>query len=313
VGKGDYSDDDLSDEDKPKKKAPVKKKYDSSSEDEAANAPPINVDELEDLIADIEAQAEGRLRAPRTAGLKQLGARKTTARKQVQGALDGDDLDRILDEISHSAKTKVAGNSDKLGFGVIDAERKFDLRAPKASACGSMVECTLFVYSQTGEKTRVPAKHIEVKLIGQPGLKHELIDQKDGSWSIRFRPEAEGRIIIQIDGYGKRQFDWAIDISEPVEAKECTAVATDLLKVNQQCNVTITARDPKGRQLKIGGAKFDLAFTGAGQLSQVGLFDRMDGTYTLSFVPDSVGEYAIFVTLDGKPIKNHPLTFKVTK
>lgn len=49
----------------------------------------------------------------------------------MKGALDGDDLDRILDEISASAKKKVAGKSDELGFGVINAERKFDLRAPK--------------------------------------------------------------------------------------------------------------------------------------------------------------------------------------
>jgi hypothetical protein len=109
--KGDYSDDDLSDSDEaPKKKAPVKKKYESSSSDEEdANSPPMNVDELDDLIADIEGQANGRLRAPRTAGLKNYGARKTTNRKQVKGALDGDDLDRILEEIFDSAKSKVSG------------------------------------------------------------------------------------------------------------------------------------------------------------------------------------------------------------
>jgi hypothetical protein len=176
-----------------------------------------------------------------------------------------------------------------------------------------MVECTLFVYTQTGEKTRVPSKHIDVKLVGQPGLKHDLIDLKDGSWSIRFRPEREGRVIMNIDGYGKRQFEWAIEISEPVAAKECTAAPNEPLKVGAQCTATITARDPKGRQLKIGGAKFDLAFSGAGQLSQVGLFDRMDGTYTLAFVPDTAGQYAIFITLEGLEIKTHPLTFTVTK
>jgi len=313
--KGDYSDDDLSDSDEaPKKKAPVKKKYESSSsDDEDANSPPMNVDELDDLIADIEGQANGRLRAPRTAGLKNYGARKTTNRKQVKGALDGDDLDRILEEISDSAKAKVSGQTEKLGFGVINAERKFDLRAPKAAACGTMVECTLFVYTQTGEKTRVPQKHIEVKLVGQPGLKHELIDGKDGSWTIRFRPEREGKVIMNIDGYNKRQFEWPIEISEPVSAKECTAIANEPLKVGAQCSATITARDPKGRQLKIGGAKFDLAFSGAGQLSQVGLFDRMDGTYTLAFVPDTAGQYAIFITLETLEIKTHPLTFTVSK
>jgi hypothetical protein len=312
--KGDYSDDDLSDSgDVPKKKAPVKKKYESSSSGDDTNAPPVNLDELEDLIADIESQASGRLRAPRTAGLRTYGARKTTTRKQVKGALDGDDLDRILEEISDSARKKVAGNTETLGFGVINAERKFDLRAPKAAPCNAMVECTLFVYTQTGEKTRVPQKHIEVKLVGMPGLKHELIDQKDGSWTLRFRPDREGRVVLQIDGYGKRQFDWPIDISEPVAAKECTVLPNEPIKANTQCTATITARDSRARQLRIGGAKFDLAFSGAGQLSQVGLFDRMDGTYTLAFVPDTAGQYAIFITLEGVEIKTHPFIINVSK
>jgi len=122
-----------------------------------------------------------------------------------------------------------------------------------------------------------------------PGLNHDLIDQKDGSWTIRFRPDREGKVIIQIDGYGKRQFDWEIMISEPVSAKECTAVANEPMKVQTESTVTIIARDRKAKQLKVGGAKFDLAFSGAGQLGQVGLFDRMDGSYTLQFVPDTPG------------------------
>lgn len=71
------------------------------------------------------------------------------------------------------------------------------------------------------------------------------------------------------------------------------------------------ARDAAGKQLKVGGAKFNLGFNGAGQLSQVGLLDRMDGTYTLSFVPDTAGQYAIFISLDGHDIKTHPLVFTV--
>jgi hypothetical protein len=289
----------------------VKRKPVESDDDD--NAPPFDPNELDDLIADIESQASGRLRGPRTAGLKNYGARKTTNRKQVKGALDGDDLDRIFEEISSSAKSKVTGDSDKLGFGVINAERKFDLRAPKAAAVGANVECTLFVYTHTGEKTRIPSKHLDIKIQGQPGLKHTLDDKKDGTWSIRFKPEHEGRVTLFIDGYGKRQFEWPIDIFTEVDAKQCTAIANDPIRVNQQGTSTITARDTKGKQLRIGGASFNLAFAGAGQLSQVGLADGMDGTYTLAFVADTVGEYAIFITLDDVPIKTHPLTIKVVK
>src|SRR5690606_30052277 len=56
----------------------------------------VTVDDLDDLVADLERQE--RRRIPPSGGLQVVGARKTTTRRQVKGALDGDDLERIVAE-----------------------------------------------------------------------------------------------------------------------------------------------------------------------------------------------------------------------
>jgi len=307
---GDYDDTMDSDEEDSKPKASVMKKY---------AAPVISVpsavsaEDLDDLVADLERQDRRRL--PAAGGLRVVGARKTTSRKQVKGALDGDDLDRIVDEINAHARRHIQANqaTEKLGFGVINAERKFDLRAPKTATVAAVVECTIFVYTQSGERSRIPAKHFSVRCNGEAatGLRTELTDNKDGSYTIRFKPEREGKLYLEIDAYNERQFNWQIDISPGPEAKQCTAEAKTPFRVDQQCTVIITARDRTGEQLKVGGAQFNLSFAGAGQLGQVGLTDCMNGTYSLQFFPDKVGQYAIFISLDGVDIKTHPLVFNV--
>lgn len=147
------------------------------------------------------------------------------------------------------------------------------------------VESTLFVFTQSGEKSRIPARQISVAVStrGQP-VQHEFIDNKDGTYTIRFRPAKEGVHVITIDAYEKRQFEWEVTVYGAAVPKECTAEANEPLRVNEyatlrrtlvllrsrQCTCTIVARDHTGKQLKVGGAKFNLGFNGAGQLSQVG-------------------------------------------
>lgn len=133
-----------------------------------------------------------------------------------------------------SAKRKVAGQTDKLGFGVINAERKFDLRAPKDATVRTAVESTLFVFTQSGEKSRIPQRQISVAVSahGRP-VAHDFIDNKDGTYTIRFRPESEGVHVMTIDAYEKRQFEWEVVVYGAAVPGECTAVANEPLHVNE--------------------------------------------------------------------------------
>jgi len=82
-------------------------------------------------------------------------------------------------------------------------------------------------------------------------------------------------------------------------------------KVNQKGEVILYARDNTGNDLKVGGAKVGLSFNGAGQLTEVGLLDRMDGTYSISFVPDTPGTYTLWLTIAGIDIQSCPIQFVV--
>jgi len=96
-------------------------------------------------------------------------------------------------------------------------------------------------------------------------------------------------------------------------AANCTAVANETYKLNQRGEITVVARDDTNKQLRCGGAKFHLSFAGSGQLNDVNLLDRMDGSYTLTFVPSAVGHYGLFVSLDGTDISGSPFNFMVSK
>eukprot|EP01128_Nolandella_sp_AFSM9_P004520 TRINITY_DN203_c1_g7_i1.p1 TRINITY_DN203_c1_g7~~TRINITY_DN203_c1_g7_i1.p1 ORF type:complete len:331 (+),score=106.39 TRINITY_DN203_c1_g7_i1:28-1020(+) len=311
-GAPDYSDS-LSDSDD----LPSRKKYSSSSdedsESDSEDETVFDVEDLDDLIGELEEQdknGEIRAQAPRVKGLKANAPRKTTKRKIVKGVLDGDDLDRILDEIDDAAREKVKGDTSKLGFGVINAERKFDLRAPQAVAINSNVEATLIVSTQSGEKSRIPMKLMKIELLSDYDLAHTVSDNKDGTYTIKFKPTKVGVVTLQIDGYGKRQFDWEVTVAPLAHPAHCTAVAPSRMTVKSECVVIITSRDETGKQLEIGGADFSLSFHGVGQLDDVGLMDQGDGTYKLIFTPDTLGEYAVFISLDGKEIKDYPFKFE---
>jgi len=272
------------------------------------------VDDIDAMIAEIEGNKVHR-RKPKTTNAQNVGARKNPAarRRDVVKALDGDDLDRILEEIQHKSKEKAKAGMSKLGWGVVNAERKFDLMAPKFILEGQDVKCTLIVTSVTGDKAPIPRHELEVSLNGSKAPLR-VLDNGDGTWAITFHPtDVKKEVFLVIHTYGKEQFNWKIELCGHPVAANCTADAAETYKLNQRGEVSIHAKDKNKQNLKVGGAKFSLSFAGAGQLNDVGLLDKMDGSYSLTFVPSAIGHYGLFISLDGEDISGSPINFMVTK
>lgn len=281
----------------------------SSEEEEKGGGVTIQEDELDSLIADIESQDSRRIR-PKTKDFKSVGARKTTARKKVTSTLDGDALDSILDEIQKVTSERVKENMNKLGWGVVSAERKFDLTAPRYALVGTTITPILIVTTNSGDRARVDPSNFNYTLNGMD-INSSVVDNQDGSYSVSFVADELGPVQLNIDIFGERQFEWEIIICAYPDAKKCTAEAKPVYQVNSSCEIIIHARDASGETLKVGGAKFGIAFSGAGQLNEVALLDKMDGSYGLTFVPSAPGQYAIFLSLDGEDIQTTPVTFTV--
>ena len=89
--------------------------------------------------------------------------------------------------------------------------------------------------------------------------------------------------------------------------------------VNTEYKLSVKARDSNGQPYPHGGIKIDvmaeLRSNAIGhQLSSQGkLENHMDGTYTLTFIPQAAGPHQIRITMDGQHIKNSPYDLEVRK
>jgi len=282
---------------------------DSSSEEGGGKS--FTLEDLDSLMAEVESSETSRRRQPTLVDAKKVGARKTTTRKTVQGALSGQDLDTILDTIMGAASKKLDQHKSALGWGVVSTDRKFDLRAPEATSVGEVCKCTLIVTLKNGERTRVPVDAMKIEFLGQQ-VRSTFEDNGDGTYLIQFIPPNLGKIQINIDAYGERQFEWQIDVCSAPDPSTCTAVLLAPPKVNYPVNILITASDSRGNRFKVGGANFQLGFAGVGQLLNVSLDDNLDGTYSLTATPNSRGDYMIYISLGDVDIKASPVQFNVT-
>jgi len=290
--------------------APLRGSSSSSSDD--GDGKSFTLEDLDSLMAEVESSESHRIRQPALNDTKKLGARKTTTRKAVGGALSGQDLDAILENIMGAAGKKIESSKSELGWGVVSTDRKFDMRAPSHTPVGELCVGTLIVTLSNGERTRIPVESLSVQFIGMDGVRSGVDDNGDGTYAIKFIPPQLGKVQINIDAYGTRQFEWQVEVCSAPDPATCRAVLqTNPPRANQELRVLITACDSTGQAFKVGGANFSLGFAGVGQLTEVGLEDQLDGTYLLKATPNSRGQYMIYISLGDVDIGASPVSFNV--
>jgi len=281
----------------------------ASSASEGEGHSNFTLDDLDSLMAEVES-SETRRRQPAMLESKKLGARKTVQRKTVQSALDGQDLDAILDTIMGAAAKKAEQDKSSLGWGVVNTDRKFDLRAPEHTPVGDLCECTIIVTLPNGERTRVPLDAMNVTFVGMQ-VRSSFEDNGDGTYAIKFIPPNLGKLQMNIDAYGVRQFEWQIESCSPPDPETCQAKLASPAKVGQELKVSIIACDSTGQRFRVGGAHFNLGFAGVGQLQNVSLEDQLNGEYILKATPSARGEYMVYVSLGDVDLKCSPVHFVV--
>jgi len=285
----------------------------SSSEDDGKV---LTLDDLDDLMAEVENQ-ETRRRAPMTNEVKLTGARKTTTRKSANGALDDRDLDSVLDTILSAASKNLATKKHEIGWGVINAERKFDLRAPEATQIGKLCISTIIVTTSTGERQRVEMHQIKVEVIfnGSKTLEHTLQDMCDGTYQLQFTPKELGTCVLNIDTYGTRTFEFPITVGGIADPSKCEAFVktpANQIKANAPVLIVCVAKDESGERFKVGGTVFSIGFAGDGDLYNVDLADQLDGSYNISVTPNKPGNYVVFISLGEVDIAASPVGFQAT-
>jgi len=96
----------------------------------------------------------------------------------------------------------------------------------------------------------------------------------------------------------------------PLDPATSTAVVP-AGKIFQTTTIVVTGRDQWGNRVTIGGAQLEIDVTGANRRKKFKGTDNGDGTYTGSYVPFSLGNDQIAITLNHIAIAGSPYTSTV--
>ena len=95
----------------------------------------------------------------------------------------------------------------------------------------------------------------------------------------------------------------------------CTAGYLPRAVVGKPCTIKVVAKDKQGKQLSKGGDEVEakLVQTGSQGPPVTGkTIDHGDGTYSVSFTPQTVGEHKLHVTLSHGHVKGSPFQYSIT-
>jgi hypothetical protein len=174
---------------------------------------------------------------------------------------------------------------------------------------------TLIVTTHTGERQRVDPQQIVVKVVQNDSLvlPHTVEDKKDGTYEIVFTPTELGKLILNIETFGTKSFEFPIKIGGQADPAKCEAkCATPSPKVNEPVLIVVVAKDKAGQRFTVGGTVFSISFAGEGELYNVDLQDQMDGSYFIKVTPNKPGNYVVYISLGEVDIAASPIGFCAT-
>eukprot|EP00698_Gefionella_okellyi_P016092 TRINITY_DN457_c0_g1_i1.p1 TRINITY_DN457_c0_g1~~TRINITY_DN457_c0_g1_i1.p1 ORF type:complete len:4209 (-),score=1181.95 TRINITY_DN457_c0_g1_i1:57-12683(-) len=152
-----------------------------------------------------------------------------------------------------------------------------------------------------------------VYLVGEDSVRGSITDHKDGTYFVQYFTNVAGLYNLHVSLQGKpvggSPFELLVQPT-PTYAPSCTAGGTGLshgIIVNSTAKLAIQARDKLGNERIGGGDTFLVKLTGAATIN-ASVEDNDNGTYTVSFVPPTVGDYKMSITFNQKDIQGSPFT-----
>ena len=119
---------------------------------------------------------------------------------------------------------------------------------------------------------------------------------------------------LQSDSLAKvlSEFGGVVDLSPSIS--ECTCAFKSVSRVNRKYHVEVETKTSKGERYPCGGlqVKAELrpkSHDGAVVLGQVE--DHGDGTYTITFTPQTAGPHQLVITMDGHHVQGSPYDLEV--
>jgi len=151
----------------------------------------------------------------------------------------------------------------------------------------------------------------------------DVVDNRDGTYSCTYVPRTAAKtkleVAVKTEMYGTENIHGApftIDVnpgSASATFTEASGPGTKGAVAGETAPITVTTKDEFGNLLLDGGAPISATLTNLEDQStlSVDVLDNNDGTYNLSYIPQTAGNYQLDVKLGEESIKDTPLVVSV--
>jgi len=212
-------------------------------------------------------------------------------------------------------------NVDKLG---VDAG-KSTAYGPglEGGAAKEPTHFTVVAHNRKGDPVGSGGDRFDVKINDPYGseIKSEVVDNKDGTYTVNYRPADVGNHTITVQHEGKNVADSPYHVkidtsSAGPDPSKCEAYGPGLEGAvgGEPATFTIQARNKDGQKVTKGGDAFDVEVLGPDDTPiDVRIVDNKDGTYNVTYNPEQPGRHKVDVILRGANplfydhIKNSPV------
>eukprot|EP00667_Euglena_gracilis_P021035 EG_transcript_22888 len=184
---------------------------------------------------------------------------------------------------------------------------------------GGVVNGPVSFEIDSGIPTGGHAKDISIQVVDPDGNRleiGELLDNDDGTYEGgKFYPTLKGRYRISVFVWGQEVDGSPFrPVFELASAERSFASGLGVeggprAKRGMLLSFTIHSRTNGGDPLLEGGEPFHVAIQGPDFDEECSVIDNDDGTYSVEYKPPSAGNYAVNITLHGKPLA--PCPYKV--
>jgi len=185
---------------------------------------------------------------------------------------------------------------------------------------------TIVAKNKKGDPVGAGGDRFDISIKGpyDSDVKHEVLDNKDGTYTVNYRPTEPGDLTVAINyegkSVGKSPYHVHVDThAEAADASKSEAYGPGIegIVAGEPATFTIQARNKKGDKVKHGGDAFDVEVIGPDDVPlDVKIKDNKDGTYAVSYQPLAPGNHKIDVVLRGDNplfydhVKNSPVVLE---